>query len=180
MMDQGFTSATPPPGRPDAPERSFTEVEDNQFEAVVGRNWHRYYRKRFARAAVGRWAGFNLAACFFGPTWFAYRRMYLASVVFAVLIEDSQTLALDALLPHASHEMRRSAVVACILVWGGITGGVANIVYASFAQNRVTRASRRDGDADAVAKLRRNGGPLLWAGILQLILGQAFRLWVHA
>ena len=182
MTDQDPAAGMQPPtGHASPGHLPISETDDAEFYAVVGRGWHGYYRDRFARVASGRWGGFHFFAAFFGVFWLAYRRMYLRSVVFWLLVPVPRIVIGIFATARLSDQAETVITLGGMAGWAMLMGFRANTWYARFAEKRVSQAHRLGGShEDVVARLRRAGGPALWAALLLAVFHQMVQAWLSS
>jgi hypothetical protein len=183
--------------------RSGAHSLESEWRAFVGSNAP-YYTSRWSEAheGGGPFLGFNHAAGWLGPTWFAYRKMYFLSVLEVGAIVAAQVT----LYRTFDATARRDAGVAVGLAFLQLLvqaiavllgGSFGTYWYFRSATNAVSRArDRKTSLEDRRALLREAGGTsvrmaiavpivaaLAWAAILiapRLTLGSAVYVCVVA
>ena len=103
-------------------------------------NWRerniKYYEKNFKLLEKGQRAQFNWASFFFGPAWFAYRKMYMWAFIFqlisfcSVLILDQLRIEIDGL------EFKLIDVCVSLGLWI-VVGNFANHMYYKNVQHKI-------------------------------------------
>ena len=158
------------------PPTAIQQVSDEDMATFVGKDWDKYepmwtsikYKKNVTSAY--HFKNLNWLAFFFGPVWFAYRKMYLSMICYI-----SICIGLETVLDYFFQKGAPSAVYALVAMLS------SRIIYFYVNAPRILAIRNAGGSEEAIKdKLAQAGGVSngsLWIGLVIAALLTALIIW---